>query len=176
MNAATSEPRSGVFAPADPPSVMAMFALVSPVLVVTGVLLWFIAAEVAGFRFATFQDPATVSDALALSQPAAAVAMIRAGHDPNERSLVTTGQLGSHPVHVTSLQAAVLSRHPEYIALLLRHGARVDESQRLPCLVRAVGVSKDIPPGTIGVLDALPDDDVPAGGIEALERCGLSSD
>ena len=176
MSIEASESRSRIATTADPSSAMAWLAIVSPVLIATMLLLGFIAAEAAGFRFGTFQEPATVSEALALSDAAAAVALIRAGHDPNERSVVSAGLLDSRqPVRVTSLQAAVLARRPEFIALMLRHGARVDESQRLPCLVRAVGVSRDVAPAMIGVIDSLHDDDVRADGIEALQRCGVSS-
>jgi hypothetical protein len=147
-----------------------------PGLVATVLLLGFIASEVAGFRIGTFREPATVSEALALAEPAEAVALIRAGRDPNERSVVSAGLLDSQQqIRVTPLQAAVLARHPEFIALMLRHGARVDASQRLPCLVRAVGVSKEVAPGIIGAEEVPHDDDVRADGVEALERCGVSS-
>ena len=175
MSAAAPEPKVHPFANGDPPAAWAMVAILSPVLLATVLLLGFIVSEAAGMRLGTFQEPATVSEALALGDAAAAMALIRAGQDPNERSIVSTGVIDSHqPVRVTSLQAAVLARRPEFIALMLRHGARLDESPRLACLVEAIGIAKDVPPAIVGV-DALHDNDVRADGIEALERCGLPS-
>jgi hypothetical protein len=151
-----------------------MAAILSPVLLATVLLLGFIASEAAGLRLGTFQEPVTVSEALALGDAASAVALIRAGRDPNERSVVSTGLLDSHQsVRLTSLQTAVLARRPEFIALMLRHGARLDESPRLGCLARAVGVAKDVPPGILDIVDDRYDDGVRADGIEALERCGV---
>lgn len=176
MTVAASDTRSRIPARGEQPPVVAMVAMLSPPLLATALLLGLIVSEAAGVRIGTFPEPTTVSEALALGDAAAAVAMIRAGRDPNERSVVGTGLLDSHrSVRVTPLQAAVLARRPEFIGLMLRHGARVDESQRLACLVRAVGIVKDVPPGIIAVIDSHTDE-VRADGIEALERCGLPSE
>jgi hypothetical protein len=176
VNVAGPELRAHTPDSGETPSVEALVAILSPVLLATVLLLGFIVSEAAGLRLGTFQEPATVSEALALGDAATAVALIRAGQDPNERAVVSKGLIDSHqPVRVTSLQAAVLARRPEFIALMLRHGARLDESPRLACLISAVGIGKDVPPAIIGV-DALHDDDVRTGGIEALEHCGLPSD
>jgi hypothetical protein len=73
----------------------------------------------------------TLSEAAASRDVATAVWLIEQGRDPNHKYPVRRGILdGNTPAAMTPLEAAVDARRLEVIQLLLRHGARLDETQR----------------------------------------------
>lgn len=116
-------------------------AVLVPVVIVNAGLGLFALREAAGRP--PFAEPpyASLSEAAATGDAATVVRMVRSHADANAMGTVRQGLLDIHqPLEVTPLEAAVLGRRAELIALLRAHGA-VGESGALACLAEAIGAT-----------------------------------
>jgi hypothetical protein len=113
--------------------------LVAPLMfgVVVAVLM---VGSVAGWNPLWPENAATLSESVALRDMPNTLALISQGHDPNATYDVRDELLTSRRVQVTPLQAAVSTREPDVVDILLANGARLDETTGpvLICLARKV--------------------------------------
>ena len=157
-------------------ALMPMLALFVPAAAAFIVLATFVTTEAAGFRPFALPPEANVAEALALGDAGQALAFITSGQDPNQRWVVREDLLESRELHVTAIQAAILSRHPELVGLLLRHGAQVDTPRGLACLAQSVDMGSALKPSTFGAPDGEYYQGPFIGGEYALARCGFPAD
>ena len=77
----------------------------------------------------------TLSEAAALHDDADLLQLLSQGGDVNAAGVVRGELLTHEPITMTPLEAVVGAREPKTLALLLEHGARVDDSNwvRLVC-------------------------------------------
>lgn len=81
-------------------------------------------------------QPRNLSEAAAFRDAGAVVRRIDAGEDPNRPGEVRPGPILPESATLTPVEAAVVSRHPEMIQLLLELGASLDANawQRAWCI------------------------------------------
>jgi len=152
-------------------------ALIVPALSAAALLALFVVAEVAGLRPLASAPDANVAEAVAWGDAGQALAFIMSGQDPNERWAIRQDLLDSRgELHVTAIQAAVLSRRSELVALMLRHGGRAENPRGLACLSQAVGIGQLLPSSIFGVVEGDYYNGPQVGGMDALARCGFPSD
>ena len=155
-------------------SLAAVIAVSVPVLASFCLLLGFVMAEVTGAR--PFAEPPfdNVSEAAAFGDAAGVLAFIARGDDVNRRWGTRADLFDSRgPMTVTALEAAILMRRAEMVALLLRRGARPDNARALACLAQAVGQERALPASLFGVADARYYDGPVVGGRDAFAACRL---
>jgi hypothetical protein len=113
--------------------------LVAPLLfgVLVAVLM---IGSVAGWNPLWPENAATLSESVALRDMPNTLALIAQGHDPNAAYDVRDELLTSRRVQITPLQAAVSTREPYVVEILLANGARLDDTTGpvLICLARKV--------------------------------------
>ena len=98
-------------------------------------------AAVTGRPLALAPTPTSLHEASATFDPAGVVLWARAGADLNRRAAVDVRGFRDRPVVLTPLEAAVMSRSPDMVALLVALGANRDGAtlQRLRCFAARVG-------------------------------------
>lgn len=84
----------------------------------------------------TTPSAATVSEAVARGDAARALEMVAEGADLNRPWPVRAGFLGPGPGEVMPLEAAVVSRRAELVALLIRAGADPARASNAACQAR----------------------------------------
>ena len=104
----------------------------------------FVAAEAVGLRPLGF-EPANVSEAAAVGAAATSLRFIAEGADPDAPHPVAAGVLGTLPRTVNAIDAAIIGRQAEMIALLRNQGATT-VAQRAKCLADAVDFPQALPP------------------------------
>jgi hypothetical protein len=158
------------------PRVSVPFVVAVSVPVVTSfcLLLGFVAAEVTGARPLAVAPPDNVAEAAAFGDAARVLAFIARGDDVNHRWETRADLFDSRgPMRVTAVQAAILQRRAEMVALLMRRGARPDDARALACLAQAVGQERAVPGTIFGAGDARHYDGPVIGGRDAFVACGL---
>lgn len=88
-------------------------------------------AGLAGYGALAAPRDVTLSEAVALRVPAEVVKLIRAGADPAAPARVRGGIIREHPSMLTPLEAAVVTRRPELVRLLVQEGAVLDDTNYL---------------------------------------------
>jgi hypothetical protein len=155
-------------------SLAAVIAVGVPVLAGFCLLLGFVVAEAVGARPFAAPPFDNVSEAAAFGDAARVLAYIARGDDVNRRWGTRADLFDSRgPMTVTAVQAAILMRRPEMVALLLRRGARTDNARALACLAQAVGQERALPASLFGIADARYYDGPVIGGRDAFAACGL---
>ena len=159
-------------------SLWAALAVAVPLAAAVLVIIAFVATEVAGVHVLTLAPPENVAEAVDLGDGARALALIRSGQDPNQRWLIPQGNVidSRRDVHITPIEAAILTRRAEFVGLMLRHGARPETPAGLACLVQAVDIESDVPPSVFGLTDGTYYRGAPVRGIDALDTCGFPSE
>jgi hypothetical protein len=158
-------------------SLLPVLALAVPALTSVALVALFVVAEAAGTRPLASPPDANVAEAVAWGDAGQALAFIMAGQDPNQRWTIRQDLLDSRgELHVTAIQAAVLSRRSELVGLMLRYGARAENPRALACLAQAVGIGQLLPPSTFGIVDGTYNEGRRSGGLEALSLCGFPAD
>jgi hypothetical protein len=112
---------------------------------------------------------ATVADAAARGAAARAVELILDGADPNGTGLVPAGVLGAESFELHPIEAAILGRRPELVALLIRQGAVVPDRDRAACLARRTAFEEVLP--ALGVTEPPAAAGTPVGPGEAWAAC-----
>jgi hypothetical protein len=99
------------------------------------------AAVSAGGGANLYDHELTLAEAAALHDTAEIVRLVRAGHDPRQAAAVRAGVIREQPMVLTPMEAAILERRVDVIALLADVGAaiRADEFARYWCLAQARG-------------------------------------
>lgn len=82
----------------------------------------------------TAPRPRTVPEAVAAGNPAQVLEMMAQGADLNAPAHVRAGLLDEREHDLTPIEAAILARRPELLALLLRSGADPLRAPAAPCL------------------------------------------
>ena len=158
-------------------AVLPLVVVAGPTLIAVAALVTFVTLEASGHTPLATPPPVNVAEAVAWGDAARAVAFIRVGQDPNRRWPVREGVLDLRgEVHVTPVQAAILSRRPELVGLMLRNGARLDNGTAHACLSAAVGIAAELPPNTFGATPGANYSGPQLGGMTALTQCGLPAD
>jgi hypothetical protein len=158
-------------------ALMPAVAATVPAAAAVVLLAIFVTAEAAGLRPFASPPDANVAEAVAWGDAGQALAFIASGQDPNARWTIRQHVLDSHgDLHVTAVQAAVLSRRAELVELMFRHGARPDNPRGLACLAQAVGAAASLPPSVFGVADGEYYRGPSTGDMEAVALCGLPAD
>jgi len=102
-----------------------------------------ITAEACGYRPFT-AEPANVAEAAARGAAAVTLRFIASGANPNVPWPIAEGVLGTLPRTANAMDAAILGRHAELIALLREHGAATD-AHRATCLAEAIDFPEAMP-------------------------------
>lgn len=118
-------------------------------------------AAITGRPLALAPTPTSLQEAAATFDPAGVVLWAREGADLNSPAAVNVRGSGDRPVVLTPLEAAVTSRGPDMVKLLVELGADRDGPtlQRLRCFAARVG-DQDV----IDYLTALDDGPLSCGG------------
>jgi hypothetical protein len=162
--------------------IVAVVAMLVPVVVAFSLLIVFVVAEATGARPFAVAPSANVSEAAAFGNAGEVLGFISSGQDPNQRWFIRPNLLDAGAMHLTAVQAAILARRAEVVSLLLRRGARAESPAALACLAQVVGRGTELPPDVFGITAT----DYYEGprfyegprlsGREALTRCGLLFD
>lgn len=148
-----------------------------PVATALLVIVLFVVTEAAGFHPYTVVPATNVAGAVTYGDGARALALIAEGQDPDERWVVQQDAIDSRrAVRVTAIEAAIVTRHWEFVGLMLRHGAHAKAPSRLACLSQAVGIGAQVKPSLFGVPDAVYYEGPQLHGIDALDACGIPSE
>jgi hypothetical protein len=116
-------------------------AIVAPLLVVFLGSLSIVVGALVGWKPFWPEPAMNVSEAAGVSNAGEVVRLIVVeGQDPNRAWPVRAGMLGSAPVTLTPLDAAIVIRREELVPLLVRHGVRLPESpaERTALICRAM--------------------------------------
>ena len=123
------------------PHRMAAAALLIPLALVGGWLLFVSIAERAGVAAGLAALPRNSAEAAAMGMAAEVVRFLRAGEDPHQVYAVRPQIISSAVRHATTLEAAMWSRQLELIELLEREGALTAADRRpLACLAGDLGL------------------------------------
>jgi hypothetical protein len=124
-----------------PPAWLMAFALAAPGIAIGLVSGVFGLAAVTGRPLALAPTPTSLQEAAATFDPAGVVLWARGGADLNRQAAVHIKGFGDRPVILTPLQAAVISRGPDMVELLVVLGANRDGATlpRLRCFAARVG-------------------------------------
>jgi hypothetical protein len=117
------------------------FALAAPGMAVGLVSGVFGLAAVTGRPLMLAPTPTSIQEAAATFDPAGVVLRARDGADLNRPAAVHIRGFGDRPVILTPLEAAVISRGPDMVELLVMLGTNLDRAtlQRLRCFAARVG-------------------------------------
>jgi hypothetical protein len=155
-------------------TVVAMFV---PVIVAFGLLVVFVIAEATGARPFAVAPSANVAEAAAFGDASDVLGFINSGQDPNQRWFVRQNLLDARAaIHLTAVQAAILSGRSKVVHLLLRNGARADNPAALACLAQVVGGGTELPPEVFGITATDSYQGPRLGTREALTMCGVQFD
>jgi hypothetical protein len=161
-------------APAPRVPLAALLAASVPVLAGFSLLLGFVIAEASGARPFARPPAANVAEAASYGEAAGVLGFIARGDDVNQRWDTRADLFDARgPMKVTAVQAAILQRRAEVVALLLRRGARAENPTALACLAQAVGQERELPPSVFGMAERRYYDGPVVGGRDAFVACGL---
>ena len=119
-----------------------MLALLLPLLMASGFLLWLAAAEQTGAAPLLLPRPANVAEAAATGSAADVLRFLRAGDDPRRVHPLRPDVISSAVLAATAPEAAIWSRQLEMVQLLEREGA-IAASDRAPLACLAADVKAD---------------------------------
>ncbi len=152
-------------------------AVALPIAAALFIIMLFVITEAAGLHPYTFAPAANVAGAVTYGDGARALALIADGQDPDERWVVEKDAIDSRrALRVTAIEAAMVTRRPEFVKLMLHHGAHPDAPSRLACLAQAMGLEAEVKPSLFGVRDGTYYTGPQLHSIEALEACGIPSE
>jgi hypothetical protein len=117
-------------------TVVALVFVTVPLLAATGAMLWVAASERSDPAFFPLNGPRNSAEAAAMGNIAAMLQFLRIGNDPTRVYPVRPAIISPEVRWVTTLEAALWSKHEETIYILDREGFLVGEVQRrhLACL------------------------------------------
>jgi hypothetical protein len=119
--------------------------VVAPPLLAFALIAAYMLAESSGHQLLAQPEAQTISEAAARGEAARALELIRAGQNVNGRLRIREGIIGSSPLMLTPVEAAIVGRHVELVRLLFRTGARPPGTavclaqERLPELLPELG-------------------------------------
>jgi hypothetical protein len=131
-----------------------------------------LAGEAIGVHPWASPPPATVSEAAAIGAAYQAIALIRQGQDPSAAGQLPPGVIDRNGYNLTPIDAAIVGRRLEMIALLRAHGAQTTHPGRSVCLAHATGLPEAVPllvDSAASGADAIVDR--AQSVAEALQRC-----
>ena len=120
-----------------------LVAAAAPPVIAFALVAALMTAEALGYRPLS-AEPANVAEAAARGAAARTLRFIAAGANPNLPWPIAEGVLGTLPRTVNAMDAAILGRHAELIALLREHGATTD-ARRATCLAEAIDFPEAMP-------------------------------
>jgi hypothetical protein len=152
-------------------------AIALPIAAALFIIMLFVITEAAGLHLYTFAPAANVAAAVTFGDGARALALIADGQDPDQRWVVEKDAIDSRrALRVTAIAAAMVTRRPEFVGLILRHGAHPDAPARLACLAQAVGLEAEVKSSLSGVREGTYYTGPQLHSIEALDACGIPSE
>jgi hypothetical protein len=158
-------------------AIVPALSIALPIAAALFIIMLFVVTEAAGWHPYTVAPAVNVAGAVTYGDGARALALIADGQDPDERWVVERDAIDSgRALRVTAIEAAMLTRRPEFVGLMLHHGAHPDAPSRLACLAQAMGLDAEVKPSLFGVRDGTYYTGPQLHSIEALEACGIPSE
>ncbi|MEQ1909748.1 MAG: hypothetical protein ABMA15_13050 [Vicinamibacterales bacterium] len=140
-----------------------------PPIVGLAVIVAVLTAEWSGYRGHAEPRSNTLSEAAASGEAARAVELLIRGQDPNRVWPVAANVLSHATYELLPIDAAILSRRIQMVALMQRHGAKTANPVGSACLARAIGLPEA--QAFIGAPQAGNEDSKVVGPEDAVQQC-----